>query len=343
MTHSASAPTTSVWYSFTPAVSSPLTADTFGSDYDTLLSAYTGTQGALTQLACNDDAGSGVQSRVRFPVTAGTTYYFMVAGVGGGNLVFTLDAAPLPLDAAEGDAGSGGGPSRRTPPSHLVAVPAAGLAFVSLYMQAPGGPRVRVNRSNTHGWSGGFDGDTFVYQEVTRTAVEPPVLRCPDRRPLGAPTWRKHAGLGVAADAVRGSAALRPLARQPEDRPGAPPQPRRPAARWSSTGSAGATGSIWPGQVNGNYAVWARCTISNPTLQRLHARHRGRGHDRRSATPGRQQYSPSVTSDGTLYFVTERPRLRSTRCSSCGGRSAVQARSSPRSRSGRDVSTIVRA
>ena len=46
----------SVWYAFTPSVSSPLTASTFGSDYITTLSAYTGTQGALTQLACSDGA-----------------------------------------------------------------------------------------------------------------------------------------------------------------------------------------------------------------------------------------------------------------------------------------------
>ena len=64
---------TSVWYAFTPVVSGSITAETFGSDYDTTLSAYTGTQGALTQLTCNDDAGAGLLSQIRFPVAAGTT------------------------------------------------------------------------------------------------------------------------------------------------------------------------------------------------------------------------------------------------------------------------------
>ena len=35
----------SVWYAYTPPVSTMITADTFGSDYDTTLSVYTGAQG----------------------------------------------------------------------------------------------------------------------------------------------------------------------------------------------------------------------------------------------------------------------------------------------------------
>jgi hypothetical protein len=44
-------------------------ANTFGSDYDTTLSVYTGSRGALTQIACNDDADL-LQSLVRFNATA---------------------------------------------------------------------------------------------------------------------------------------------------------------------------------------------------------------------------------------------------------------------------------
>src|SRR3989442_4602125 len=67
----------SVWFTFTASQNVQLTADTFGSGYDTVLSAYTGTRGALQQVpnACNDDF-NGVTSRVTFPAAAGTTYYF---------------------------------------------------------------------------------------------------------------------------------------------------------------------------------------------------------------------------------------------------------------------------
>jgi hypothetical protein len=88
-----------VWYVFTPDTDLRIQADTFGSDYDTTLSVYTGTRGNLTQLACNDDL-QGLQSGVRFDAVAGTTYFFMVGafdGLPGGNLVFHVLQAPPPL------------------------------------------------------------------------------------------------------------------------------------------------------------------------------------------------------------------------------------------------------
>jgi len=70
----------SVWYAYTASHNGTLTFDTSGSSFDTLLSAYTGTEGSLTQVACNDDANNGLQSQVSFDVTSGTTYHFMVGG-----------------------------------------------------------------------------------------------------------------------------------------------------------------------------------------------------------------------------------------------------------------------
>jgi len=88
-----------VWYSFTPSEDTRIQAKTFGSDYDTTLSVYTGTSGSLSQINCNDDAG-GTQSSVIFNAVAGQTYFFMVGAFGsgpGGNLVFTVDVGPAPL------------------------------------------------------------------------------------------------------------------------------------------------------------------------------------------------------------------------------------------------------
>ncbi len=90
----------SVWFTYTPTVNERLEANTFGGNYDTTLSVYTGSPGDLTQVACNDDAGGTVQSRVRFDATAGTTYYFMVASLypqSPANLVFNLQLAPPPF------------------------------------------------------------------------------------------------------------------------------------------------------------------------------------------------------------------------------------------------------
>jgi len=87
----------SVWYAFTPSTNMTLEANTFGSNYDTVLSVHTGTRGSLTQVpgGCNDDY-NGLQSRVVFSAISGTTYYFLIGvccgtgGNGGGSLTFSL-------------------------------------------------------------------------------------------------------------------------------------------------------------------------------------------------------------------------------------------------------------
>ena len=86
-----------VWYSFTPSADISLAADTLGSDYDTVLAAYTGTSPSdLTSIGCNDDTGETLQSRLAFVADAGTTVYLQVGGFDGntGNLTFTLAAGP---------------------------------------------------------------------------------------------------------------------------------------------------------------------------------------------------------------------------------------------------------
>src|SRR5262249_6745509 len=95
--------TNSVWYRFTPTINGTVVANTTGSTYDTALSAYTGTCGALTEVACNDDINPGVnvQSQVTVPVLKGTSYlfepthYFLDAT--GSSLHFSLAFTPATL------------------------------------------------------------------------------------------------------------------------------------------------------------------------------------------------------------------------------------------------------
>lgn len=67
-----------VWYRFTAPAAGVLAANTFGSDYDTVLAVFTGTRGALTRLACNDDYDA-LLSFVSINVSAGSTYYIEAA------------------------------------------------------------------------------------------------------------------------------------------------------------------------------------------------------------------------------------------------------------------------
>lgn len=82
-----------VWYTFTPAANGQITISTCTSDYNTVLSVYTGSCGALLAVSggCNDDNGvscTGSRASVTFPGTAGTTYRILAGGYGGdsGNL-----------------------------------------------------------------------------------------------------------------------------------------------------------------------------------------------------------------------------------------------------------------
>jgi hypothetical protein len=93
----------SVWFAFTPTQDMRLEANTFGSNYGSVLSVYSGTRGSLTPIACNFSSFPGI--RVRFDAVAGTTYFFMVSTffpAAFDNLVFNLLQAPPPLTISPG-------------------------------------------------------------------------------------------------------------------------------------------------------------------------------------------------------------------------------------------------
>ncbi len=79
-----------------------MTFDTFESDFDTVLGAYTGSAvNALTETARNDDdnvSGSS-QSRISFEAVAGTTYYIAVDGFSGatGQIVLNYYRGRVPV------------------------------------------------------------------------------------------------------------------------------------------------------------------------------------------------------------------------------------------------------
>ncbi|WP_447008667.1 PKD domain-containing protein [Saccharothrix sp. DSM 118769] len=95
-----------VWFAYTPAEDGHVTASTAG-DYDTVLGAYTGTRGSLSQVACNDDSGGTTRSVVNLSVRAGTTYHFAVASYSshdGTALTFTVVPGEVPANDDFADA-----------------------------------------------------------------------------------------------------------------------------------------------------------------------------------------------------------------------------------------------
>ncbi|MDD8044762.1 MAG: carboxypeptidase regulatory-like domain-containing protein, partial [Verrucomicrobiota bacterium] len=83
----------SVWFSWTASFSGPLRIDTLGSDFDTMLAVWTGSElNSLNLIAHNDDFDSYL-SRVTLWVDDGVTYQIAVYGwdTGSGTVVLNLD------------------------------------------------------------------------------------------------------------------------------------------------------------------------------------------------------------------------------------------------------------
>lgn len=96
----ASAASPDVWYSFTPLCTAFYVANTEGaSNYDTALSVHNGCPGDLaTLVACDDDGGTGLLSRVVWQGQAGVTYYIRMNGFNNNRGSYQLNLGTLPND-----------------------------------------------------------------------------------------------------------------------------------------------------------------------------------------------------------------------------------------------------
>ena len=100
----------SVWWNWSEPISAlsaektagdTLLVDTHGSDFDTVLAVYTGSAvNNLTQIAANDNAGTGIEtSEVSFQFNPGITYHIAVDGKTAsdtGNIVLNYAIIPEP-------------------------------------------------------------------------------------------------------------------------------------------------------------------------------------------------------------------------------------------------------
>lgn len=91
--------TLDVWHNYTPSFSGEVTISTEASGFDTTLSIFDACGG--TELACDDDSGSGLTSRIVIFMTAGQTYQIRIAGYNGGkgNYVLTVSIEGTDTDS----------------------------------------------------------------------------------------------------------------------------------------------------------------------------------------------------------------------------------------------------
>lgn len=104
-----------VWYQYSPETDMHVEFNTYGSDYDTTLSVYSGAPSELTPISCNDDWNGTAQSRLSIDVVVGETYYLMVGAFASadppeGNLIFTAqeiqEGPPLTMDVVVNPVGT---------------------------------------------------------------------------------------------------------------------------------------------------------------------------------------------------------------------------------------------
>ncbi len=71
----------SVWFRYTPDSSGEVVLSTYSSGYDTVLAVWSGIEGNLTNIACNNDA-RGATSLLALDLNGGSTYYIEVTKFG---------------------------------------------------------------------------------------------------------------------------------------------------------------------------------------------------------------------------------------------------------------------
>jgi len=171
-----------VWYTVTLGGTTDIVVDTFGSDYDTTLSAWTGSRGNLAQVACNDDF-QGFQSRIQFTAQAGATYHLMVGSFPfdpqGGNLELHGQVLPPPVQLAVTLDPTGSVTPRGAAVIHgrVSCSRAADLTLLGTLRQQQGRKvtvgsfRTQVSCDGPTRWSATVLGETGVYRRGPATGV----------------------------------------------------------------------------------------------------------------------------------------------------------------------------
>jgi hypothetical protein len=174
------------------------------------------------------------------------------------------------------------------------------------YARPTGQPKFRVNAADTIGWGGGIEGTTLIYQQVALPGGRSDLklfdlaTRVRSSLPAAVNTKRWEWKPSISGDWILFG---RNNLNQARD------EWQRVLLFNTSTSEIRKLDEVQghraynqPGQVNGDYATWERCS---PGYDACNAY----VHEVVSATttlvpnPDLQQYAPSVTPDGTVYFA----------------------------------------
>lgn len=174
-----------------------------------------------------------------------------------------------------------------------------------VYVKQAGQPRIKVNRKGI-AWPGGFDGNSFVYQQDYRGQSDIHLFDLTTHQrsvPAGVNTsrWEWQPTISNGWILYGQEWGSRPV----NDR----------VILWNSGTSDrrildSQVGSpnelLWPGQVNQDYATWARWARRNTRLNVFRYQISTQTTVMVPRPLGRSQYAGSVSSDGTIFYVRSR-------------------------------------
>ncbi len=120
--HSTLSATATLWWEWIAPATGPVTLDTVGSSYDTVLAVYTGTSlASLTPVAANDNNGALPTSRLTFSAQAGTTYQFAVGAKSAATGLTLLNVGTAPANDTFAAAAPLAGESTRVSATNIAA------------------------------------------------------------------------------------------------------------------------------------------------------------------------------------------------------------------------------
>jgi hypothetical protein len=174
-----------------------------------------------------------------------------------------------------------------------------------VYVKPAGLPRIKVN-SRGVGWPGGFDGTSFVYQQLYHGQSDIHLFDLTTHQhsvPDGVNTrrWEWQPSISGGWILYGQEWGSRPV----NDR----------VILWNSTLSdrrvldsqvGPPNETLWPGQVNGDYATWSRWARHNTRLNVFRYQISTETTVKVPHPTRRVQYAVSVSSDGTVFYVRSR-------------------------------------
>ena len=175
-----------------------------------------------------------------------------------------------------------------------------------------GATTIQLNPAHTFGYAGGIDGSTVVFQQVSLKSQSDirfydAVTKVRSAPPAGVntPAWEwspSVSGNWLLFGRESKTTASQVILRN-----------RTSKTSYKLATENTQTTFVSPGQVNGNWAVWSECFSDHCSVYLRDIAGKVTTKLANTLPPARDEYAPSVSTDGTVYVHARRPQVRTGR------------------------------